>query len=58
MLHTKQASDLLQDLFPILASMSYAVCQVGNKSCSRSEACFVCNMSYCCDHDIIKYGST
>ena len=54
MLHTKQASDLLQDLFPTLASMSYAVCQRRNKSCSRSEACFACSMimNYCCDHDI------
>ena len=25
--------------------------KVGNKSCSRSEACFVCSMNYCCDHD-------
>ena len=54
MLHTKQASDLLQDLFPTLAFMSYALCQVWNKSCSRSKACFVCNINYCYDHDIVS----
>ena len=25
---------------------------LGNKSCSRSEACFVCSMNYFCDYDI------
>ena len=52
MLPAKQALDLLQDLFSTLASISYVVCKVGNKSCGRSEACFICSMNYCCDHDI------
>ena len=54
MLHIKQASDLLQDLIPTLTSMSSA--KLGNKYCSRSEACFVCSMNYCnsCDHDSSK----
>ena len=47
MLHSKQASDLLQDLFPTLVD---SISKVGNKS-FRSEACFVCSMNYCCDHD-------
>ena len=53
MLHTKQASNLLQDLFSTLTPMGYAVAKVGNRSCSRFEAClYAFSMNYCCDHDI------
>ena len=49
MLHTKQPSDLLQDLFQ---TEQLIEAKVENKSCSRSEVCFVCSMNYCCDHDV------
>ena len=56
MLHTKQASNLLQDLFPTLAdSITHNI--IGNKSCSRFEACFARNMNYYCDHDICSSKS-
>ena len=44
MLHTKQASDLLQDLFPTLALWVMLFAKVGNIPCNRSEACFECQL--------------
>ena len=40
-----------------LATHQHWLAKVGNKSCSRSDACFVCNMNYCCDHDVFSSKS-
>ena len=39
------------NFIPYFGKQHNSEAEVGNKSCSRYEACFICNMNYC-DHDI------
>ena len=38
--------------FPTLASMSYAICQSKMSLVVDLRLVLLCNMNYCCDHDI------